>query len=493
MDPMDQTPIGKPRQGLEPFPRLIKSIILTRLFGQFDYSIDFLDTGAGKGEQDSPGRRLTLLYGDNGSGKTTILNLLWNTLSASPVGSHRSYIGNCPFASLTIRLTDGDVITIKKKDEDLQGPFTITVEGQGVSLVQSYVPVGDGGFMAVGDDGMAISDVTRIEMEMRIKGDHLARRRMSRSAVLRRQREQLALFADTRTDSFVDYLERVDANPYFLADDRQIYGDDIRHALNRHEAEEEGPNGTKSFLGKELGLAMRRVHHQLQRQAIDGNQKGSSGTNKIYLDLLARITQKEFTTEGATPVPQLLERLNRVAVRTQKYSEFGLMPALRSQPFASILQDLPPGRAAMAEEIISPYLEAQEARLDALHETEKLIRTFVEQVNGFLQTKRLVFELGRGMRVLSFEGHEQELSTHQLSSGERQILLLLSNTILARGNTRVFLIDEPELSLNVKWQRKLMSALLACTEDSGMQFVVATHSVEVITGNKDSLSRLVSQ
>lgn len=147
----------------------------------------------------------------------------------------------------------------------------------------------------------------------------------------------------------------------------------------------------------------------------------------------------------------------------------------------------------MAEEIISPYLEAQEARLNALEETEKLVRTLVEQVNGFLQTKRLVFHLSRGMQVVSSEGLEQELSPHQLSSGERQILLLLSNTILARGNTRLFLIDEPELSLNVKWQRRLTSALLACTEGSGMQFVVATHSVEVITGNRGSLARLISE
>ncbi|WP_405701619.1 AAA family ATPase [Streptomyces sp. NBC_00069] len=481
---------GKPGISLSRAPLLIKSIRLTGLFGQFNYNIDFLD--AGNETQDSVGRRLTLLYGDNGSGKTTILNLLWNALSASRSGNHRSYLGNCPFASLTIRLTNDDVICVKKDDSDLQGAFTITVSGKQANVRQSYIPVGEGVFIAVGEEGgVALSEV-QLEFEMRLQREYLVSRHLS-PAARRRQREQLSMYHETKGDAYVDYLDAVHANPYFLADDRQIYGDDIRHALNRREAEEEGPNDTKSFLGKELGLAMRRVHHQIQRQALDGNQKGSSGTNRIYLDLLSRISQRDFSKEGGTPVEKLLERLNRVAVRTQKYSEFGLMPALRSQPFADILRDLAPERAAMAEEIISPYLEAQEARLNALEETEKLVRTLVEQVNGFLQTKRLVFHLSRGMQVVSSEGLEQELSPHQLSSGERQILLLLSNTILARGNTRLFLIDEPELSLNVKWQRRLTSALLACTEGSGMQFVVATHSVEVITGNRGSLARLISE
>ncbi|AZS85949.1 hypothetical protein ELQ87_17905 [Streptomyces griseoviridis] len=466
-------------------PRLIKSLRLKQLFGKFNYRIDFFD-----GPEEVADRRLTLLYGDNGSGKTTILNLLWNALSASRQLGHRSYIGNCPFESLEIELNDGDTIRITKRN-DLQGPYDVTVMGQSVELQQAYMPVGDGTFLPVGEDGLPMPDAVRLDFEMRRQRETRAGIGVS-STSRRRQREQLALFAHSQEDAFVNYLTQLHANPYFLADDRQIYGDDIRHGPKRP-TEEDGPNDTKSFLAWELALAMRRIHNQLQQQALAGNQRGSSGTNKIYLDLLERITQKQFSDEGASSVDQLLERLNQVAFRTQKYSEFGLMPALQSQPFASILKSIPHDRVAMAEEVIHPYLEAQEARLDALQGAERLIRTLVEQANGFLQTKQLVFDLSRGIRVLSHEGHEEELQPHQLSSGERQILLLLLNTVQARGNTRLFLIDEPELSLNVKWQRKLMAALLACTQGSGMQFVVATHSIEVITGNTDSLSRLVAQ
>ncbi|MFD6421481.1 AAA family ATPase [Streptomyces sp. NPDC060198] len=471
---------------------LIKSVEVTGLFGQFNYEIDLTDLVLNA----SSSRRLTLLYGDNGCGKTTILNLLWNTLSGSPTGTHRSYLGNCPFATLVIRLNNGDSISVEKL-EDLQGPFQIQVRGSGVDVQQRYMSIDDDSYFAVGDDGRSVSEFSRQEREYRLRMERRLREPRS-SIAARRAREQLALFADQRFDSYVDYLQGLNANPHFLADDRQIYGDDLNHSSKQHhriirDVEEEGPNDTKSFLGKELGSAMRRVHVQFQQQVLRGNQLGSRGTNRIYLDILARIAQRDFTGGNSSPIETLLNRLNDLAVRTQKYAEFGLVPALRSQPFANLLTDIPSDKAAVAEEVILPYLEAQETRLDALEKTEQLIRTFVEQANGFLQTKRLVFDLSRGMRVVASDSREHELSPHQLSSGERQILLLLSNTILARGNTRLFLIDEPELSLNAKWQRKLMSALLACTEGSGMQFVVATHSVEVITGNRDSLSRLVSK
>jgi ABC-type glutathione transport system ATPase component len=68
-----------------------------------------------------------------------------------------------------------------------------------------------------------------------------------------------------------------------------------------------------------------------------------------------------------------------------------------------------------------------------------------------------------------------------LSSGEGQLLFLLASTIVARERSSLFMIDEPELSLNVAWQRQLVKSLLELTRDSSVQFVLATHSIELLT------------
>ncbi|MEJ5069940.1 AAA family ATPase [Enterobacter sp. MYb186] len=75
-----------------------------------------------------------------------------------------------------------------------------------------------------------------------------------------------------------------------------------------------------------------------------------------------------------------------------------------------------------------------------------------------------------------------------LSSGERHILTFLS-IILFEGRERDFLIiDEPEISLNIKWQRELMpllSELLPTT-----QIIVASHSPSLANKNPHFLREL---
>ena len=52
------------------------------------------------------------------------------------------------------------------------------------------------------------------------------------------------------------------------------------------------------------------------------------------------------------------------------------------------------------------------------------------------------------------------------------------------------MIDEPELSLNIKWQRKLLSELLFFIGDSKVQYLFATHSIELLTQHKENVIKL---
>ena len=51
---------------------------------------------------------------------------------------------------------------------------------------------------------------------------------------------------------------------------------------------------------------------------------------------------------------------------------------------------------------------------------------------------------------------------------------------MSRDMPSIFIIDEPELSLNIKWQRKLVHALNALVQGKSNQFLFATHSMEII-------------
>jgi predicted ATPase len=67
---------------------------------------------------------------------------------------------------------------------------------------------------------------------------------------------------------------------------------------------------------------------------------------------------------------------------------------------------------------------------------------------------------------------------------------LLCNALIARDHRSIFIIDEPELSLNVKWQRKLIDSLTKCAGTTSNQFIIASHSLELLTKHRTSVVKL---
>ena len=82
---------------------------------------------------------------------------------------------------------------------------------------------------------------------------------------------------------------------------------------------------------------------------------------------------------------------------------------------------------------------------------------------------------------------EGTISLGQLSSGEKQVLRLLVESL--RASKSSLLIDEPELSMHVDWQRELITSMRSLNPQC--QIIIATHSPEIMADVDDSLiSRL---
>ncbi|MEX2451356.1 MAG: ATP-binding protein, partial [Rhodospirillales bacterium] len=105
----------------EPF--YISSINLIGLFGRYDYS---LPNNKNKNKK-STLSELLILYGDNGTGKTTILNLIYRALLPTRTRNAKTYIAKTPFKSLEINFNDGSKVYYLKSDK-LVGSFEATVK-----------------------------------------------------------------------------------------------------------------------------------------------------------------------------------------------------------------------------------------------------------------------------------------------------------------------------------------------------------------------------
>lgn len=73
----------------------------------------------------------------------------------------------------------------------------------------------------------------------------------------------------------------------------------------------------------------------------------------------------------------------------------------------------------------------------------------------------------------------ETLSIKQLSSGEKQLLIILGSALLQEKSPWIYIADEPELSLHIDWQEKLITNLRRINPKA--QIVFATHSPDIVS------------
>ncbi len=431
------------------------------LFGRFSYQLDVAPTppqtwAARGGEILTVNEdRLSLLYGRNGSGKTTILRLLFHALSPAGNRGHRTALFGIPFRRLEIVLTDGTRLTYERRDEHPVGPYRAEISsgGRRKAIVWDYQ----------GPTSLAWSNI-----EMPIA-------QLSYGFGKRGDQEQ----------RFLSELRALAINPVFLGDSRAITSDSLeredvtKRLIDRSTDVDEVLRAARDL---DAQAALQRVSRYLSQLTFAGAQAGSQRVDSVYVNVVAAITAAPIQVEQQRGggIPELTARVLSVGERTLPFFRYGLLPEFPTQPLVAALSTAPLDRAPLLSRVLDPYLDGTEARMDALEQGMRSVASFIDALNSFLESKRAEFRLGGGGAIIVEPHSGEPLEPAVLSSGEKQIVLLFSDITALQSDTRLFIIDEPELSLNPNWQRTLMPRLLEVTEQSGMQLIAATHSTEIM-------------
>lgn len=116
------------------------------------------------------------------------------------------------------------------------------------------------------------------------------------------------------------------------------------------------------------------------------------------------------------------------------------------------------------------------------------LRRYESTVNSFLAEKEIhVLDTGE-LRITSSGVPTLDISPEVLSSGEKQILILMTQALLFEDQPVVYVADEPELSLHVKWQERLLESLRSLGRE--IQIIVATHSPDIVGPFRDRIIEL---
>lgn len=86
--------------------------------------------------------------------------------------------------------------------------------------------------------------------------------------------------------------------------------------------------------------------------------------------------------------------------------------------------------------------------------------------------------IDRTSNELSFLQFGEQLSPYKLSSGEKQMLIILLTALTQDRQSYVLFMDEPEASLHFEWQKRLIDMVLQLNPN--VQIILTTHSPAVV-------------
>lgn len=154
------------------------------------------------------------------------------------------------------------------------------------------------------------------------------------------------------------------------------------------------------------------------------------------------------------------------------------------------------GTVSSSDRLIAHFFSKLIELHNTMNEKEKWIVKFLTVCNSYLHGKYLEFDDKKYTIKVYMEDYENrtpknqpdednriELPLSELSSGEKQIVSLFSHLYLGEMENYFVIIDEPELSLSVDWQKKLLPDII----DSGRcGFLAAvTHSPFIFDNSLD--------
>ncbi|MCD8236900.1 MAG: ATP-binding protein [Prevotellaceae bacterium] len=87
-------------------------------------------------------------------------------------------------------------------------------------------------------------------------------------------------------------------------------------------------------------------------------------------------------------------------------------------------------------------------------------------------------KINRKSNEIQFIQNGETLTPYQLSSGEKQMLVIMLTVLVENGEHYALLMDEPEISLHIEWQQQLIGLIRQLNPNA--QIILSTHSPALI-------------
>lgn len=435
---------------------MIEKLFVKKLFGIFDNEINFRNGG------------ITVVVGQNGCGKTTMLHILNAVFSKNP---SQLFQYQFDYIELTI---SSHVLKIEVIDEYLEE------EEVTIKSLKYYV------------DSRALEKCYRENSKINspafwIRVIPSLRRRSGNS------------FYDMRGGEVLTLSEVIDV--YFDELPEEIKNDII--AIPNEVQELIGDLQVELITTERLKRIYRDDEYRrmefVQKFTVEECSEELRNNVKNILSEYANISQKldeQFPSKILKAIKQheqfseveLKDNIQKIDELRTKHVKAGVLEE-NNDKFLNINVN-PESLDESTAAILTVYYQDMKIKLDSLNSISDRIVLFKNMMaNKFGTNKEISISKDNGIIVLQ-KPTNKNVELRFLSSGEQQELVLLYNLIFKGEKEKIILIDEPEISLNVSWQREFLDDMKKIVEINKFSILIATHSPQIINDNWDLVETL---
>lgn len=236
----------------------------------------------------------------------------------------------------------------------------------------------------------------------------------------------------------------------------------------------------------------------LVRIALEDFKSNYHELNQSFEDRLKLKIKNKFVPPKPEPRLQIDNSPPRYVPNIPDYGHYSigpyeecLLPDLILDPSYSAQYPLYRPDLTEKEKLIFDYQRKED--WENINKTFDFIHTrfmlFCDTVKSYLPNILIGFNREEGLYLFD-EIDKKPVIFNQLSSGEQQVILLFASILFDPPNDSLVMIDEPEISWHITWQRQFIHNLVEITTKIPYYFLISTHSPSIIYDRDDLVVEL---
>lgn len=443
----------------------LKSFKINALHGYKDIEIEFNSSS-------------TIIVSENGTGKTTVFNILHSLIACR---FHR--LTKFDFESLELQLSDHLIPIVLKRemlpDEnlgDIEIQLSDLAKNSGLSESEIYD---------------FLTDTYEPSKFNSLKEHRLVRNIYLRSPYNYNELERiLNEFHIKNTKSFRPELKEIirqikaslnDIEIIFLPTYRRIERPSLRPSNRDNRSPRSTRTNVTTYDDMVFGLA------DVEQKLADLIEEIDRRSNLGYRSLSARIVDEmlsgkikdkfeNYELPDKKTLSKFLSRVSFTSTNEDEHPNYDLL-------FSS-------NKSTDENWFLQYFLSRLVPVINQTREIENLIEKFLTVCNEYLNLssdkKTLFLDPGTKKVMVKDLWANRDISIETLSSGEKQIVSLMAKLYLNQSQ-KIVLIDEPELSLSIQWQKKVLPDII--NSGSVVQMLAITHSPFVFENELDACAK----